>query len=1053
MLTPTINYEVYQYGNLNISKVDGLGNPLTGAVFSLTGTSLYGDPVNRTLDLRTLSSGSITDIPYGNYTLTETVNINSRDQSQIITNTIKLGSLRLTKVDENGNPVTGARFRLSNPSNTREFDLSQASSVTVGAIPFGTYTLTETTTPEGFVPIAPQTIEINETIMERTITNRRTSGSLTIQKTGAGGQAISGAEFTLTGINGTTGSFTSQPTGVDGRTIINDLPHGEYSIEETKVPAGYRKMNNAAVTIDSSSREISFTNEQLPLGELRIRNTREGGAPLAGAGFTAVLGDASYTSTISGADGIAVISGIPYGSYTLSETTVPEGYGKAENRTVTIGADSMVMDIANTKVPKGALSIVKTDPEGNPLTGAVFTLTGNGKTYTSTASGTDGMSSFTGVDYGAYILKETSTPAGYRYTAVPDREITINGPSQTLRITNYQPGDLTEKINLINEDEDNPGIKLSGGVFRIVGAGLTYTIEVGETGSYELENLPKGEYTVTQVRAPEGYSLMPNDLTFTLSGTPAVVHAQNKKVPGTSSLPYIRIDVKSQLDQGAIENTSIRLTGNDGSIRTGVTGKDGIALFENLDYGVTYTAAISKAPYMYTWEGSTLPQSPPLLVTTVSPVGESSLYLAPVQRNDLIIRLEELGDPAIKIQGAQFLITDPDGGTQVVVTGPDGTVDVSLWHGNYSILQITTDGTHTIDDTVYNILIQREEELIVENPLINPDAVRETVTATKTWGDPAPENPNVVIELLGNDLPTGKQQTITSGESTTITFTDLPKYDENHQRIIYSVREQEVSGYYPVYEKLDERGYSWSITNYAGEQIGECVNGAFWVSTSTSAYEISSTGVPTGRQVVLTTSGTGDINSNTYGYSIALSQDGNYLYTINRRGYLRIFDVSLPVPAEVTTTPIALKTAAGADIYSSRTDYVYAAEVSDDNTKLFVKSWKSTTIYEYDTSQLLAMASGGTLRAAQGIPSVYTAGDIVYLENGDLLVSGSAQSSLSNTGFWISKKNSNGTYAPAVKVGSVSNSLNNTKAGAIEGMGMVDGKVVITSTLSDRVRC
>lgn len=54
-------------------------------------------------------------------------------------------------------------------------------------------------------------------------------------------------------------------------------------------------------------------------------------------------------------------------------------------------------------------------------------------------------------------------------------------------------------------------------------------------------------------------------------------------------------------------------------------------------------------------------------------MAESTLFLSPVETDDLVIIAYEHGDRDIIIPGARFRITDPDGGTIEVTTGPDAT--------------------------------------------------------------------------------------------------------------------------------------------------------------------------------------------------------------------------------------------------------------------------------------------------------------------------------------------------------------------------------------------
>lgn len=584
----------------------------------------------------------------------------------------------LTKTDESGNPLQGATFTLTGgPTANIPAVTTNAQGIAVFSnITAGTYTLTETIAPVGYDGVAAQTVNISATNNTITVVNNKSKGSLTLNKKDQNGNALQGAIFTLTNELDATSKFTFDMTNSSTMTI-NQIPFGSYILSETKVPDGYTKVADQTVLINSATKSLDITNSR-NVGTITINKTGNGGAPLAGAGFKLTANGTEYTSTLSNQSGIATITNVPYGTYTLTETTIPNGYTKADDQTVIVDSANKTINVVNVLVQKGTLTINKVGVNGNPVAGAGFTLEGNGKTYTSSISDASGVITITGIDYGTYNLRESTIPNGYSQSA--DRQVTINSTTQTIEVINYATGVLTQSIIIINEDVDDTSIKLEGGVFEITGNGLTYTVTTDATGRAVLNNLPRGTYTVTQIKAADGYSVMPDNITFELAGVPAEVHAQNKKMPGEAGLPYIKIDVR-HLNNGAvpngseppIENVEIKLTGSDGSIRYGKTGPDGIVTFENLDYGISYVGSIVDAPYMYIWQENEPPTTPSLTLTTISPVAESTLFLSPVETDDLVIIAYEHGDRDIIIPGARFRITDPDGGTIEVTTGPDAT--------------------------------------------------------------------------------------------------------------------------------------------------------------------------------------------------------------------------------------------------------------------------------------------------------------------------------------------------------------------------------------------
>ena len=122
------------YGRLVVNKIDGMGNPLQGALFKLTGSN--GKTYERTSD----STGQIVweylD-PTITYTLSEmqapagyikaenvTVNVLAGTTTTVSVKNYSERMLRIRKVDaQNGNPLIGASFRIEQTDGSYKTDL------------------------------------------------------------------------------------------------------------------------------------------------------------------------------------------------------------------------------------------------------------------------------------------------------------------------------------------------------------------------------------------------------------------------------------------------------------------------------------------------------------------------------------------------------------------------------------------------------------------------------------------------------------------------------------------------------------------------------------------------------------------------------------------------------------------------------------------------------------------------------------------------------------------------------------------------------------------
>ena len=129
----------------------------------------------------------------------------------------------------------------------------------------------------------------------------------------------------------------------------------------------------------------------------------------------------------TGADGKAVFSDLPLGSYTYQEISAPEGYVVDDTKyqiTITTGTLNITETRTNT-MAKGSLTVRKVDVTGSPLAGAELLLetSTDGKSWTEVSKLTTdktGIAKWDDLKIGAqYHITEVKAPAGYTLMAEP----------------------------------------------------------------------------------------------------------------------------------------------------------------------------------------------------------------------------------------------------------------------------------------------------------------------------------------------------------------------------------------------------------------------------------------------------------------------------------------------------------------------------------------------------------------------------------------------------------------------------------------------------------
>jgi hypothetical protein len=245
---------------------------------------------------------------------------------------------------------------------------------------------------------------------------------------------------------------------------------------------------------------------------------------------TLTVADRSLSLSVRHGDTIR-IQGLQRGAYTIRETVDPVdftmtaqvgGYNAGVTAGETQSSFSVTMDadktaaITNTRTGSD-VTLTKIDSFGHGLPGAVMTLYKGTEEVAAATSGADGTFTFQRVQAGAYTLRETGIPDGYRnlgrtYSVTVDRSgntvVTCidNGSAFNVQGRILDVPTAAKRVIFKKTDESYaplPGAKL---VIRYVD-GTTFAVESmsGTMGCFWLGDLPEGRYTVEETAAPAGY--------------------------------------------------------------------------------------------------------------------------------------------------------------------------------------------------------------------------------------------------------------------------------------------------------------------------------------------------------------------------------------------------------------------------------------------------------------------------------------------------------------------------------------------------------------------
>lgn len=782
-------------GSISITKTDG-NQPLSGAFFGLYKDA---DAAEEPIDIqKTDKNGKalFADLEAGTYYVKEIAAPNGYalsdevhtfiigngekaawDCEKTITNQLKKYTLKLTKKGDDGKLLQGVEFTLSgNGIDPMTAESGKDGVVTFTGLAFGEYTITESKTPEGYIPAKEISVEIkgNEnplTIQLEDVVNRHTK--LTVTKFAEDEKtALPGAEFIIRngegkyvkadGINFVSfndkDNATKLTTGSDGTFTLEYLPLGEYVLEEVKAPDGYLTISDPKIfTIKNESTAVSVGNTRIK-ADLKIVKTDENGKLLEGIKFTlknsaggfvtASGSNGRYTYTdladigtefITDERGEILISGLLWGTYYLNETNAPKGIVGIKDENVTVNADSHNQTIElklENRSEKRNIEFTKTDGAGNGLAGAVFKLKlveKSGTAYSTVKqmyaiSDDEGRVSFEDVPYGVYELTEVIAPEGYVRSNETYNEtyyVSIGGATADGITIGNAPdpwtNSRTEKeftVKKVSADGDEP---LNGAVFQVLDEGkkpiedITITTLNGGSGTV---TLPLGKYYLKETVAPEGYELNEELIPFevTTNGRNTVTV---KNTPKTGSLTIQKDDKDGKPLLGAeFKIYAAKDTARKNPIDTLITDSSGKAIKTGIPYG-SYVAIESRAPEGYERDNTEHTFDIPQKNEDGTVSADISIFVKNTKsRYALSIVKKDINDENKKLANTKFAVRG-GGFYAEVVTGADGTVTVEVpAAGTYSITEIAPPVGYTLDPATYTVEVEGHTAAGEEEPFI-----------------------------------------------------------------------------------------------------------------------------------------------------------------------------------------------------------------------------------------------------------------------------------------------------------------------------------------------
>lgn len=578
------------------TDVDGNPIPLANAKFGL-----YNAKGQKLAELTSGEDGRATHegLPKGSYYLKELTapegfvvtdellpfSIETQGQIAELTaiNGAGFGTLEILKTGEDGELLSGVTFdvfRASTAEKAGELVTDEAGAASL-TLPLGGYYLVETATADGYGLLTGK-ISVNLTADGETvrlpIVNQKNvcvieGGHIRLLKKDADTAAmLPGASFGIyhAADDSKAGEIT---TGTDGTAVSLLLPAGDYYLKELRAPENYEiSTDKIPVTVtDGGTAELTATNKRLPepekpevkTGTVKIIKTdaEDSKTLLSGAVFSVyeTNGGKKAGELLTGKDGTASLE-LPEGSYTIRETTAPEGYTlSTESVSLTLKAgETRELTLSNKKAEPekpGTLRVVKQDKDGGKkLKGAVFGIynADTDKKLDEITTDKKGIAELE-LPVGDYYLKELEAPDGYELSSKKINFSIQSGKTteKTVKNVKEDSDEETGTLIIIKEDKET-GDPLRNATFGIYDrdGDKVDEVETGKDGTAEID-LDAGSYYLRELEAPEGYKLDGKKVTFKVTADKTTkVTVKNEKEPEAEKTGTLRI-VKSAAGTGA----------------------------------------------------------------------------------------------------------------------------------------------------------------------------------------------------------------------------------------------------------------------------------------------------------------------------------------------------------------------------------------------------------------------------------------------------------------------------------------------------------------------
>lgn len=421
----------------------------------------------------------------------------------------------INKVDEEGNPLSGAKLRVTNSIGDEiETFTTTKEAYTLDKLSPGTYYVEEIEAPSGYaLNKERESFTIDENATSIQVTMKNVKSFINIGKVDADTEEyVADATLRLTNSNGDeVETFTSSnvPTEIN-------VPYGKYKLEEVKAPDGYVRTSEV-LEIDFNANSDSTFVYKLSNKKRKVTVTKidsESKEPILGSILGLYNNNKEYIRDIDLTDVSSIdLSTLEVGTYYIKEKQAPDGYILDESFHELVIEDTteeINLEIENKPI---IVNLGKIDARnGEYIAGARMRLTKENGDFDSIEFISTNEPYQVRLSAGIYILEELEAPAGYVGTGSKITfEVLETGKVQTVNISNDVTTVSVNDRKLVVDAEEGYKYSLETRTGEVVDE-----FETTKDG-YISDTLELGDYVLKQLDTPDGVIVNNSPIYFSVT--------------------------------------------------------------------------------------------------------------------------------------------------------------------------------------------------------------------------------------------------------------------------------------------------------------------------------------------------------------------------------------------------------------------------------------------------------------------------------------------------------------------------------------------------------